>query len=106
MLILPNAWAWDLWTAVDGERLHLFSLNAPRDLGDPELRHRFAGVGHAVSADLRTWELLPEALTAGAPGGPDDLAIWTGCVVAGCCSRSTIGVRTTRSSGRSATRCR
>ena len=81
MLIVPDAWAWDFWTADDGERLHLFYLNAPRDLGDPELRHRFAGVGHAVSTDLRTWELLPEALTAGAPGGPDDLAIWTGCVV-------------------------
>jgi len=81
VLILPDAWAWDFWTADDRERLHLFYLNAPRDLGDPELRHRFAGVGHAVSADLRTWELLPEALTAGAPGGPDDLAIWTGCVV-------------------------
>lgn len=34
-----------------------------------------------MSTDLRTWELLPEALTAGEPGGPDDLAIWTGCVV-------------------------
>jgi Glycosyl hydrolases family 32 N-terminal domain len=81
VLILPDAWAWDFWTAADGERLHLFYLNAPRDLGDPELRHRSAGVGHAVTADLRTWELLPEALTAGDPRGPDDLAIWTGCVV-------------------------
>ncbi len=81
MLTLPDAWAWDFWLADDGERFHLFYLNAPRDLGDPELRHRAAGVGHAVSTDLRTWELLPEALTAGEPGGPDDLAIWTGCVV-------------------------
>ena len=45
VLSLPDAWAWDFWTADDGERLHLFYLNAPRDLGDPELRHRFAGVG-------------------------------------------------------------
>ena len=81
MLTLPNAWAWDFWLADDGERFHLFYLHAPRDLGDPELRHRAAGVGHAVSTDLRTWEPLPEALTAGEPGGPDDLAIWTGCVV-------------------------
>jgi beta-fructofuranosidase len=81
VLILPDAWAWDFWTANDGERYHLFYLNAPRDLGDPELRHRCAGVGHAVSTDLRTWALLPEALTAGDPGAPDDLAIWTGCVV-------------------------
>lgn len=81
MLTLPDAWAWDFWTADDGARHHLFYLRAPRDLGDPELRHRNAGVGHAVSTDLRTWTLLPDALTAGAPGGPDDLAIWTGCVV-------------------------
>ena len=81
MLTLPDAWAWDFWLADDGERFHLFYLHAPRDLGDPELRHRAAGVGHAVSTDLRTWELLPEALAAGEPGGPDDLAIWTGCVV-------------------------
>ncbi len=81
MLTLPDAWAWDFWTADDGQRHHLFYLNAPRSLGDPELRHRSAGVGHAVSSDLRSWELLPDALRAGAPGGPDDLAIWTGCVV-------------------------
>jgi hypothetical protein len=48
LLTLPDAWAWDFWTADDGERHHLFSLNAPRDLADPELRHRAAGVGHAV----------------------------------------------------------
>jgi beta-fructofuranosidase len=80
MLTLPDAWAWDFWTADDGQRHHLFYLNAPRSLGDPELRHRSAGVGHAVSSDLRSWELLPDALRAGG-GGPDDLAIWTGCVV-------------------------
>lgn len=83
MLTLPDAWAWDFWTADDGERHHLFYLCAPRHLGDPELRHRRAGVGHAVSTDLQSWEVLPPALTAGAPGGPDDLAIWTGCVVRG-----------------------
>jgi beta-fructofuranosidase len=81
VLTLPDAWAWDFWLADDGELFHLFYLNAPRELCDPELRHRAAGVGHAVSTDLRTWELLPEALAAGQPGGPDDLAIWTGCVV-------------------------
>lgn len=81
VLTLPDAWAWDFWLADDGARHHLFYLRAPRDLGDPELRHRAAGVGHAVSTDLRTWELLPDALTAGEPGAPDDLAIWTGCVV-------------------------
>jgi beta-fructofuranosidase len=83
VLTLPDAWAWDFWLADDGARYHLFYLRAPRSLGDPELRHRCAGVGHAVSTDLRTWTPLPDALVAGEPGGPDDLAIWTGCVVRG-----------------------
>jgi beta-fructofuranosidase len=83
VLTLADAWAWDFWTADDGERYHLFYLRAPRSLRDPALRHRRAGVGHAVSTDLRTWAPLPDALVAGEPGGPDDLAIWTGCVVPG-----------------------
>ena len=81
MLTLPDAWAWDFWLADDGERHHLFYLRASRSLGDPELRHRAAGVGHAVSSDLRTWAARPDALVAAPPPAPDDLAIWTGCVV-------------------------
>jgi beta-fructofuranosidase len=81
VLTLREAWVWDFWTADDGERHHLFYLKAPRALGDPELRHRRAGVGHAVSRDLRTWTPLPDALRAGARPAPDDVAIWTGCVV-------------------------
>jgi len=43
----------DFWFADDGERYRLFFLRAPRALGDPELRHRRASLGHAVSTDLR-----------------------------------------------------
>ena len=81
MLTLPDAWAWDFWLADDGARHHLFHLRAPRSLGDPERRHRAATVGHAVSADLRTWTPQPDALAAAPPPAPDDLAVWTGCVV-------------------------
>src|SRR5690606_4318784 len=65
----------------DGDAVHVFYLQAPRSLGDPDLRHHRASVGHAVSTDLRTWEVLPDALGPGEPGDFDDLATWTGSVI-------------------------
>jgi beta-fructofuranosidase len=59
----------------------VFFLKAPRSLGDPDLRHFNARIGHAVSADLRTWQVLPDALGPGTPGAFDDLATWTGSVL-------------------------
>ena len=43
-------------------------LMAPISLGDPDLRHQNARIGHAVSADLRAWEFLGEALGPGRQG--------------------------------------
>ncbi len=80
-LALPDHWLWDFWFAVDGDRVHVFFLQAPRSLGDPELRHHAATIGHAVSTDLRTWELRPTAIEPSAPGAFDDLATWTGSVL-------------------------
>ena len=80
-LRLPDHWLWDFWFAVDGDDVHVFYLQAPRALGDPERRHHNATIGHAVSRDLRRWEVLPDALGAGPPGQFDDLATWTGSVV-------------------------
>jgi beta-fructofuranosidase len=80
-LYLPDHWIWDFWFAQDGDDVHVFFLYAPRALGDPELRHRNARIGHALSCDLRGWELLPPALTTGPPGAFDDLATWTGSVL-------------------------
>ncbi len=81
MLALDDKWVWDFWLAEDRGRHHVFYLQAPRALGDPELRHHQASVGHAQSADLQTWQVLPDALHAGEPGSWDDLAIWTGSVL-------------------------
>jgi beta-fructofuranosidase len=80
-LRLPHHWLWDFWFAQDGDDVHVFYLQAPRALGDPELRHQHATIGHAVSRDLRRWELLEDALGPGAPGSFDDLATWTGSIV-------------------------
>lgn len=82
MLRLPDRWVWDSWHADDGERLHLYFLQAPRALGDPELRHWNTTIGHAVSDDLRHWEVVGDALSPGPSGAWDDLAVWTGSVIA------------------------
>lgn len=80
-LRLADKWVWDFWFARAGEEYHFFYLQAPRSLGDPQLRHHHASVGHATSRDLRLWRVLPDALTPGRAGSWDDLAIWTGSVI-------------------------
>ena len=80
-LRLPGHWLWDFWFAQDGADVHVFYLQAPRALGDPALRHRNATIGHAVSRDLRSWRVLPDALGPGEPGEFDDLATWTGSIL-------------------------
>ena len=81
MLRLDDKWVWDFWLARrDGEH-HIFFLQAPRSLGDPELRHFNATIGHAVSADLRDWHVLDDAIAPGPAGSWDDLATWTGSVI-------------------------
>ena len=80
MLRLDDQWIWDSWVADDGDRYHLYFLQAPRSLGDPGRRHVHATVGHATSRDLVTWEYLGECLGP-AETGFDDLAVWTGSVL-------------------------
>ena len=82
MLKLDDAWVWDSWVADDGERYHLFFLQAPTALGDPGHRHVNATVGHATSLDLVSWDYLGQCFGPAEIGPPfDDLAIWTGSVV-------------------------
>jgi beta-fructofuranosidase len=81
VLDLPGDWVWDFWLADDGTAYHAFFLQAPRSLGDPELRHRNASVGHATSPDLSTWTPVAPALGPQAEPAFDDLATWTGCVI-------------------------
>ena len=82
MLRLPDQWIWDSWIADDGEHYHLFFLQAPRCLVDPDRRHTVATIGHARSTDLVEWEYLGETLRPSAAGW-DDLALWTGSVARG-----------------------
>jgi beta-fructofuranosidase len=82
-LVLKDKWVWDLWLApeiVDG-KWHIYFLQAPRSLVNPDLRHANATVGHAISSDLKDWEYLGTALEPGALGAWDDRAIWTGSII-------------------------
>lgn len=81
MLRLADHWVWDSWPAFDGTHHHLFFLRASRALLDPDRRHQRASIGHARSTDLRTWELLPDALVPDDAPAWDDQATWTGSVV-------------------------
>ena len=84
MFDLPDCWVWDFWTAEDPgatDGHHLFFLKAPRLLGDPDLRHFHASVGHAVSADLTRWTRVADAIDPQPAPAFDDRATWTGCVV-------------------------
>ncbi|MER6093247.1 glycosyl hydrolase family 32 [Streptomyces bluensis] len=84
MLRLPDHWVWDSWYARDDDgRHHVFFLRASRALLDPDRRHRRASVGHAVSDDLRIWQLSADALVAADGPAWDDVATWTGSVLRG-----------------------
>jgi beta-fructofuranosidase len=77
---------WDFWLVSPREweresLYHLYYLQAPRSLSDPNSRHGVATVGYAVSHDLRQWKYCGTALEVGLPGSWDDRAIWTGSVV-------------------------
>lgn len=74
-------WVWDFWTADDGERYHLYYLHAPTSLGDPDLRHRNARIGHATSLDLTEWTDHGTVLEPGMTGDIDESSTWTGSVV-------------------------
>jgi beta-fructofuranosidase len=83
LLRLEEFWTWDFWLADDGRRYHIYFLKARRSLGDPDLRHVHAAIGHATSADLIHWDEAADALAPAAGPAFDDLATWTGSVVRG-----------------------
>lgn len=79
-LRFTDRWVWDFWLVSDGDLHHAFYLQAPKSLGDPELRHRNATIGHATSTDLTNWTPVADALGPGAAGAFDDSSTWTGSI--------------------------
>jgi beta-fructofuranosidase len=81
-LAFTDRWIWDFWHTKDGPDFHIFYLQAPKTLGDPDERHWHATIGHAVSADLQSWEILPAALIPSIDEAAwDSYATWTGSVI-------------------------
>jgi len=78
---LPDHWVWDFWIADDGDLFHLYYLHAPTSLGDPDLRHRNAAIGHASSRDLVDWTDHGWVIGPGQAGEADATASWTGSVI-------------------------
>ena len=81
MLRLADAWVWDSWYVFHDGQHHAFYLKASRALGDPNRRHRHPVIGHSVSADLRQWTELSDAVAIGEVGDWDSWSTWTGSVV-------------------------
>ena len=78
MLRLDDHWVWDSWVVDDGERYHLFYLQAPRCARG---RGSAAHPRHGRPRQLGGPGLLdgaPGRAGARPPGSWDDLAIWTG----------------------------
>lgn len=80
-LRLDDKWIWDFWFAQDGPTYHVFYLQAPRSLKKEKLRHWHVSIGHAVSDDLQTWQVLPDALAPNPLPAWDDKSTWTGSII-------------------------
>ena len=81
MLSREHEWVWDSWYITEGDNLHAFYLMAPKALGDPELRHVNAQVGHSVSRDGVNWEHFDDVFGPGDADGFSGQAIWTGSII-------------------------
>ncbi|NES24949.1 MAG: glycosyl hydrolase family 32, partial [Symploca sp. SIO3E6] len=51
---LPDKYLWDFWLVEESSDYHLFYLQAPRSLKDPEERHWNVSIGHAITRDFGT----------------------------------------------------
>jgi len=80
-LSLSDRWVWDFWLAEHDGSYHLFYLQAPRSIEDPDLRHWNVSIGHAVSKDLVDWTVRGDALAPSPGPAWDDFTTWTGSVI-------------------------
>lgn len=83
MLALDDKWLWDSWYVRDGGTWHAFYLQAPKSIGDPELRHWNVSYGHAISDDLTNWTHLGTCFQPSDRPAWDDYTTWTGSVLRG-----------------------
>ncbi|MEJ2044454.1 MAG: glycoside hydrolase family 68 protein [Reinekea sp.] len=80
-LELKEKWLWDSWYIQHNDIGHVIFLQANRSLGDPELRHWHASIGHAISTDLVNWEYLGTCFEPARGESWDNKTTWTGCII-------------------------
>ena len=83
VIAINDKFIWDSWYVRDGDVWHGYFLQAPRSIGDPELRHWNVSYGHATSRDLINWEHLGTTFQPSQGLAWDDFTTWTGSVVRG-----------------------
>ena len=83
VIAIKDKFIWDSWYIHDGSLWHGFFLQAPRSIGDPDLRHWNVSYGHATSHDLTEWTHLGTAFRPTDGPAWDDYTTWTGSVVRG-----------------------
>ena len=76
-----NSYMWDFWLVKKKDLYHIYYLQAPRSIQNPDIRHSVASVGHAVSKDLEIWKEDGTVLEAGTEESWDDTSIWTGSII-------------------------
>lgn len=81
VLKYDHRYVWDHWMFDDGEKFHIFYLQAQRQTNNASERHLNASIGHSTSTDLKNWSEVGTALHKSTPGSWDDVATWTGSVV-------------------------
>lgn len=97
MLSLADYWIWDSWIADVGDTFHLYFLQAWRSFKVSRKKAHAAQLGHATSADLKSWTYQGIALGPGpalarrVPGtiwrcGPDR-PCWAMTACGGCTTR-------------------
>jgi len=81
-LKLKDKWVWDFWFVKDGADYHIFYLQADNSLQFEVFRHFNTSIGHAVSQDLCSWEILPDAIRPSTePNRWDNYTTWTGSTI-------------------------
>ena len=80
-LKLDDKYIWDFWHYAEGGTQHLFFLQADRAIGNPDLRHWNVSIGHAVSNDLRQWDVRGTVFGPSQSPAWDDYTTWTGSVI-------------------------
>ncbi len=85
VLALKDKWIWDFWLVSEKDSddglWHIYHLQSPNTLPDPNDRHRNVSQGHATSKNLVNWNHQGTCFGPSKTRAWDDWTTWTGSVV-------------------------